>query len=165
MKRLMAVLLAAAFGVVGWAGPAAAQTTGSQRFIVVGGGTDDQLNFRVIAIGPITAVGTFEETEDEDVIRFRFPQGTITLDSPTEDESGDFDERTCFGSFTFTGPFTIIGATGVYQGVTGSGQVRGQGWFVGERTATGCSEDEDAGSFFVYATATGNVTVPARAAA
>ena len=165
MKRLMAVLLGAALVVLGLAGPAAAQTSGSQRFIVVGGGSGDELNFRVIAIGPITAVGTFEETDDEDVIRFRFPQGTITLDSPTEDETEDFNELACTGSFTFTGPFTIVGGTGAFQGVTGSGQVRGQGWFVGERTATGCSEDEDAGSFFLFATATGNVTLPASAAA
>jgi hypothetical protein len=164
MKRLMAVLLAAAFGVVGWAGPAGAQTTGNQRFIVVGGGSGDEVNFRVIAIGPITAVGTFEESEDPDVVRFVFPQGTVTLDSPTGEETEEFDERTCTGSFTFTGPFTITGATGAFQGATGSGQVRGQGRFIGERTANGCSEDEDAGFFFLYATATGNVTVPARAA-
>ena len=164
MKRLAAVVLSAAFIVMGLASPATAQTAGNQTFIVYGGGSGDP-DFTVVAIGPITAVGTFEETDDPDIIRFRFPQGTVTLDSPTEDESGDFNEAACTGSFSFTGPFTIVGGTGAYQGATGSGDVQGQGWFVGERTATGCSEDEDAGFFFLYATATGNVTLPARAAA
>lgn len=164
MKRLAAVVLGA-FVLMGLASPAMAQTAGNQRFIVVGGGSGSQESFRVIAIGPITAVGTFEETEDEDVVRFVFPQGTVTIDSPTGDETEDFNERACVGRFTFTGPFTIIDATGAYEGATGSGQVQGQGTFVGERTPTGCSEDENAGFFFLYATATGLVTLPAQDAA
>ncbi len=165
MKRLLAVLLGTAFLLMGLASPAAAQTQGSQRFIVFGGGTGEDVNFTVVAIGPITGFGTFEETEDPDVIRFVFPQGTVTLDSPTTDETEEFDERTCTGRFTFTGPFTIVGGTGAFQGASGSGSVQGQGWFIGERTATGCSEDEDAGFFFLYATATGTATLPGQAAA
>ena len=89
----------------------------------------------------------------------------MTLDAPTGEETEEFDERTCTGSFTFTGPFTITGGTGAFQGATGSGQFRGQGRFIGQRTPTGCSEDEDAGFFFLYVTATGTASVPAGAAA
>jgi hypothetical protein len=165
MKRLAAVVMSTAFVVMGLASPAAAQTAGNQRFIVYGSGSGNQASFSVVAIGPITGFGTFEETEDPDVVRFRFPQGTITLFSPTGDETEDFDERTCTGSFTFTGPVTIVGATGAFTGTTGTGTVRGQGYFVGERTATGCSEDEDSGFFFLYADVRANVTRAGQAAA
>jgi len=165
MRRFAAVLLGAGLLVMGLAGSASAQTQSNQRFIVVGGGSGSQVNFTVIAIGAITAVGTFEETDDEDVVRFRFPQGTITLDAPDDDETEQFDERTCVGSFTFRGPFTISGATGAFQGATGGGRFEGKGTFIAERGPAGCSEDEDSGFFFLYVTVTGNVTVSSRAAA
>ena len=165
MKRLAAVVLSTAFIVMGLASPAAAQTAGNQRFIVFGSGSGGQESFSVVAIGPITGFGTFEELEDPDFVRFRFPQGTITLFSPTADETGDFDERSCTGSFTFTGPVTITEATGAFTGAQGTGTVHGQGYFVGERTAAGCSEDEDAGFFFLYADVTANVTLAGQAAA
>ncbi len=165
MKKLATVVISTAFLIMGLGSPAAAQTAGNQRFIVFGSGSGDQESFTVVAIGPITGFGTFEETEDEDFVRFRFPQGTITLFSPTEDETGNFDERSCTGSFTFTGPVTITGATGAFTGAQGTGTVHGQGYFVGERTATGCSEDEDSGFFFLYADVTANVTLAGQAAA
>lgn len=165
MKKLAAVIFSTAFVVAGLAGPAAAQTAGNQRFIVFGSGSGDQESFNVVAVGPITGFGTFEELEDPDFVRFRFPQGTITLFSPTADETGSFDERSCTGSFTFTGPITITEATGAFTGAQGTGTVQGQGYFVGERTAAGCSEDEDTGFFFLYADVTANVTLAGQAAA
>ena len=165
MKKMAAVVLSAAFVVLGLAAPAAAQTSGNQRFIVFGSGSGDQVSFRVVAVGPLTAVGTFEELEDPDFVRFRFPQGTITLFSPVGDETEEFDERSCTGSFTFTGPVTISGATGAFAGAQGTGTVRGRGYFVGERTADGCSEDEDSGFFFLFADVNANVTLAGQAAA
>lgn len=163
-NQFLAGFLGAALALVALAGPAVAQTSGNQRFIVVGGGTGNP-TVRVIAVGPITAVGVLEETEDEDIVRFVFPQGTLTLDAPSEEESEEFNERACTGSFTFSGPFQIIGATGAYAGTTGSGTFEGQGRFVGERTATGCSEDEDSGFFFILVNVRGNVTLGGQAAA
>lgn len=165
MRRLAAVLFSAAFLVTGLAGPATAQTTGNQRFIVIISASGDRESSRVIAIGPITAVGTFQENEDPDLVEFLFPQGTITLFAPAEDESEDFNERACVGSFTFSGPVTIVGATGAFRGATGSGRVDGRGTFVADRTPDGCSEEEEGGSFFLYASVTANVTLPAQAAA
>jgi hypothetical protein len=121
---------------------------------------------RVIASGPIRGVGTFEETEDEDVVRFVFRNGTITLDAPSEEEDEQFDERTCSGSFTFSGSWEIIEGTGAYEGASGSGTFEGRGRFFGERApGGGCSEDEDAGFFFLRVEVRGNVTLGRQAAA
>jgi hypothetical protein len=69
---------------------------------------------QVVAAGPIRGVGTveFDET-NEDIVRFVFPDGSITLDAPEDEGSGseEFNERTCSGSFTFSGPFEIIDGT------------------------------------------------------
>ena len=162
MKRLAAVVLTTAFVVMGLSSPAAAHTADNQRFIVYGSSSGDQANFRVVAIGPITGMGTYEETEDPDFVRFRFPQGTITFFAPTEEETATFDERSCTGSSTFTGPITIVGATGAFTGMTGTGTVGGRAFFVGEHTATGCSED---GTVFLYADVRANVTRAGQAAA
>lgn len=152
-------------GLVGSAGAASAQTSGQQRFIVIFSGSDGQETSKVIAVGPITGVGTFEETEDEDVVRFVFDEGTITLDAPTEEETDEFNEFTCTGGFTFSGPFEVIGGTGAFEGASGSGVFEGEGRFVGERELEGCSEDEDAGFFFLVVEVTGTVTLDDRAAA
>ncbi len=165
MKKTWLALVLGSLLVLGGAGPASAQSSGEQRFIVILSSFNGRETSRVIAVGPITGIGTFEETEDEDVVRFVFPQGTLTLDAPTTDESEDFNEETCSGTFRFSGPWEIADATGAFEGATGSGTFRGQGRFVGQRTDTGCSEDEDAGFFFLSVTVRGNVTLADDAAA
>lgn len=166
MKKALAVLLGVTLGVlVGPAGVASAATSGQQRFIVIVSSSGGQERSTVIAVGPITGVGTFEETEDEDVVRFVFDDGSILLDAPGGDETEEFDEFTCTGSFTFSGPWEIIGGTGAYEDASGSGRFAGQGRFVGVREPQGCSEDEDAGFFFLYVELTGTVTLDDQAAA
>jgi hypothetical protein len=164
MKKAFAAVLGVAFGLFGLAGTASAQG-GNQRFIVFGSGSGAEESAIVIAVGPITGVGTFEETEDPDVVRFVFDEGSITLHVPNDEESEEFDERTCSGSFTFGGPFEIIGGTEAYAEASGSGRFQGQGRFFGERTLEGCSEDEEAGFFFFVVNATGNVSLDDQAAA
>jgi hypothetical protein len=110
-------------------------------------------------------VGEFQEGATENEVRFVFPEGTLTLDAPTTEESEEFNERTCTGSFRFSGPWTIASGTGAFENATGSGTFQGQGRFIGERTPTGCSEDEDAGFFFLFVNVTGEVDLGAEAAA
>lgn len=121
---------------------------------------------QVVASGPIRGVGTveFDET-NEDIVRFVFPDGSITLDAPEDEGSGseEFNERTCSGSFTFSGPFEIIDGTGAYEGATGSGTFEGRGRFFGRPTVDGCSEED--GFFFVVVKVKGTVSVPDQAAA
>ncbi len=165
MKKALVVLLGITFGLVGSTATASAQTGGEQRFIVITSGSGGQETTKVIAVGPITGVGTFEETEDEDVVVFVFDEGTITLDAPSEEESDEFDEFSCTGSFAFSGPFEIVGGTGAFENASGSGTFEGEGRFIGEREADGCSEDEDAGFFFLRVEVRGNVTLGRQAAA
>ena len=166
MRKALAAVMGVSLSLVAYSGNASAQTGTSQRFIVLASGTDGNETTRVVATGPIRGVGTFEETEDEDVVRFVFRNGSVTLNAPSEEEDGQFDERTCSGSFTFSGPWEIIDATGAFAGASGSGRFEGRGRFVGERApGGGCSEDEDAGSFFLRVEVRGNVTLPGRRAA
>ncbi len=166
MKKALVAMLSVALGLLGLAGSASAQTRGNQRFIVLFSGPAGNETARVIASGPIRGVGTFEDTPDEDVVRFVFRNGSITLDAPSVEESEQFDERTCSASFTFSGPWEIIEGTGAYEGASGSGTFEGRGRFFGERApGGGCSEDDDAGFFFVRVEVRGTVTLGARAAA
>ncbi len=166
MKKTLAVVLGLTLGLFGLVGSASAQTRTNQRFIVLLSGSDGNETARVIASGPIKGVGTFEETDDEDVVRFVFPNGSITLDAPSEDEDEEFNERTCSGSFRFSGQWEIIEGTGAYEDATGSGTFEGRGKFFGERLpGGGCSEDEDAGFFLLRVEVRGNVTLGDRAAA
>ncbi len=166
MRRVLAAIMGVALGLVGFAGSAAAQTRTNQRFVVIFSGSNGNETSRVIASGPIRGVGTFEETADEDVVRFVFPNGSITLNVPSEEEDEQFDERACSGSFSFSGPWEIIEATGAYEGASGSGTFEGRGKFFGERApGGGCSEDEEAGVFFLRVEVRGNVTLGGRGAA
>ncbi len=165
MKKALGVLLGITLGLIASTGAAAAQAAGEQRFVVLVYGFGGQETTTVIAVGPITGVGTFEETEDEDLVRFVFPEGSVTLNAPSEDESEEFDEFTCTGRFTFSGPWEIVGGTGAYEDATGSGRFEGQGRFVGQRDIEGCSEDENAGFFLLYVEVTGTVSLNDQAAA
>jgi hypothetical protein len=159
VKKVLAVVLGLGLGLFGLAGSASAQTGTNQRFIVLFSGSESSTG-RVIASGPIKGVGTFEETDDEDVVRFVFRDGSVTLDAPTEEEDDEFNERTCSGSFTFSGPWEIIEGTGAYEGASGSGTFEGRGKFFGERApGGGCSEDEDAGFTFLRVEVRGHVTL------
>ncbi len=120
---------------------------------------------QVVAAGPIRGVGTveFDET-NEDIVRFVFPDGSITLDAPTTEETEDFNERTCSGSFTFSGTFEISEGTGAYEGATGEGTFAGKGRFIGQRNPDGSCSEED-GFFFVVVKVKGTVDLHGQAAA
>jgi hypothetical protein len=165
VKKLLAAVLGLGLGLFGLVGSASAQTRTNQRFVVLFSGTESAPG-RVVATGPIRGVGTFEETDDENVVRFVFRNGSVTLAAPTENEDDEFNERTCSGSFTFSGPWEIIEATGAYEGASGSGTFEGRGRFFGERApGGGCSEGEEGGFTLLRVDVRGNVTLGTQAAA
>lgn len=165
MKRL-ALVVGIVTGMILSAVPVSAQT-GNQRFTVIVSGQGEGAPgiSQVVASGPIRGMGTFEFSEsDEDVVTFVFPDGSITLDAPETGGSEDFNERTCSGSFTFSGTFEIIEGTGAYEGATGEGTFAGKGRFIGQRNPDGSCSEED-GFFFVVVKVKGTVSVPDQAAA
>jgi len=127
--------------------------TGPQSFILYGSFDDEAT---IVASGPISGVGrsisTGEETETD-----IFPNGSINLRHPETGGSDSFDPRTCFGTATFNGTYSIDSGTGAYAGATGTYQ--GQAFFLAERTAQGCSQDETAFSFF-FVQASGTTGLP-----
>jgi hypothetical protein len=163
LVRALVVVLGLAVGMVGLAGPAAADDGGNQRFWVFLSESDGEETNFVVAVGPITGVGTFEEDEDPNLVHFHFPQGSVTLFVPTEEESEDFNELTCSGSFSFSGPWEIVSGTGAYRNASGSGRFSGTGHFFGD--PTNCDEEAEGGIFFLNVFAHGNVSLGGRAAA
>ena len=160
MRRALVVALGLAVSMVGFAAPAAAEE-GDQTFIVLLTGVGEEETARVIAFGPITGVGTFEEDPDENLVHFHFDDGSVTLFAPSDEESEEFDEESCSGSFTFSGHWEIIGGTGAYEDATGSGTFEGKGDFFGVPGAC----EEEAGFFFLIVDAEGTVDVSGAAAA
>jgi hypothetical protein len=161
MKRALAAVVGLALALVGFADSASASTTGTQRFLVTITSTNGDETSQVAATGPINGVGKFRETGNEDVVRFVFKNGSVTLSVPNDSESERFNQATCKGTFRFSGRWRIVEATGAYKGATGSGRFQGKGQFTADKLPDGsCSEDEDEGSFFLRVDVKGTVTLP-----
>ena len=77
--------------------------------------------------------------------------GTLTFDFPDGDAvaayngsitSFEFDERSCTGTFTTAGIFTITSGTGAYTGMTGGGTYSERGRFRNARDGDACSSQQ-----------------------
>lgn len=156
MRRLIAGVALAVGALLGLSSPAWA-VTGPQTFILFGGADEDGTG-TIVASGPISGVGTSIPTGEETETDI-FPSGSINLRHPETGGSSSFDPRTCFGTATFNGTYSIESGTGAYNGATGTGTYEGRAFFLAERTAQGCSDEETAFSFF-YVRATGTTTLP-----
>lgn len=154
MRRLIAGVALGVGALLGLSSPAWA-VTGPQTFVLFGGFDEDAT---IVATGPISGVGTSIST-GEDTETDIYPNGSVNLRHPETGGSDSFDPRTCFGTATFNGTYSIEGGTGAYAGATGAGTYQGQAFFLAERTAQGCSEEETAFSFFLVRAA-GTTTLP-----
>ena len=154
MRRIIAGVALGLGSLLGLASPALA-VTGPQSFTLFGPFDDDGT---IIANGPIAGFGrsisTGEETE-----RDVFPQGSVNLRHPQTGGSDSFDPATCFGRSTFNGTYAIESGTGAYAGASGSGTYQGQAFFLAERTAQGCAENDLVFSFY-FVRAGGTTTLP-----
>jgi hypothetical protein len=95
--------------------------SGTEHFSFMSTSTTNETKYSAIATGPITAGGTAELTGGKGKIVL--PTGTISLTSkmtgaPTE--SGG--KQKCLSIFGEKGTYTLIGGTGAYKGISGSGR-------------------------------------------
>lgn len=119
-------------------GPAHGQTP-NQRFTLIIHG-EPHIG-PAIATGRFVGKGTIQEPV-EDVGLLTFEEGTLTFLGLFDKEHTDFNDRTCVGVFTTSGRYVVTDGTGIFQGATGGGHLRGRATFVTERTAEGCGERE-----------------------
>jgi len=131
----------------GTAGPAQAAPAGNERLIVTFVGADTSPG-RVVAAGPIRGLGSVTDSDfqagPDGTFTARsiliFPEGKIVV-TMRGTANDSFDPRTCVGSFTNAGVFTITGADGRFSGATGGGRFVSRGKFFAPRTDQGCGEE------------------------
>lgn len=133
MKRhhLVLGLISALTLTVGGAVPGAAAArshSGIEHFLVVQ--TSDTGSPPIIGKGPIHAAGTDVQVNDSRD-RFVFPQGALRIRHHAKASHESFDPKTCLGTFSERGVYTVTGGTGAYSHVTGHGRYKVQGYFIG----------------------------------
>lgn len=164
MKLRLAATVLAVVAVLGGAGTAVAEST-AQTFVLYQ--APGKKNFTAYAAGPISGVGTdflLEEGVDSATGRTQrrtetvFPGGSTFNTLTVQENSLALDPRTCVARITGRSHLDITGGTGVYEGVSGSGEVTFQAISVAERTPEGCSRTN--ARTYSVAYITGAATLP-----
>jgi hypothetical protein len=138
----------------------ASAATGTESFSLIDSTTSQAPVFSVIATGAFVAGGTATRPS-KGVLKLRFPDGTITLDTKGHKVSTMHQTATaCIETQTNTGDvhFTIAGGTGAYKGITGSGRGTGHNTFV-EQVVHGQCANAYAAVQAVF-TASGTISLP-----
>lgn len=110
----------AALALSGAAFGSAARTSGTEHFTFI---TTSVVTgkFSVIATGAFTAGGTATPFAKTDTLRF--PNGTIEVTSKSESKPVmTSNSTTCYETLSQKGAYAIVGGTGAYKGITGSGR-------------------------------------------
>ena len=134
MKKIFMTTMAAGVVFLGLTTPAVAETSGTQRFLLIFRGPD--VAPMAVATGPIRGVGTYDPVGD----RLELPGGTVSLRSQmtTNEFNPDFD--TCTATVNQGGTWEIVAGTGAFEGASGQGTARTlTGRVVGVRSPEGCS--------------------------
>jgi hypothetical protein len=100
-------------------GSGASGTSGTEHFSFMSTNVGAD-KFSVIATGVFTAGGTATPLAGADTLRF--PNGTIDVASRTKGKPRYFaNTKTCYESLVQKGTYTVLGGTGAYKGIAGSG--------------------------------------------
>jgi uncharacterized membrane protein len=139
---------AAAAAVTGLviAGPAGASPVAASRPAAVSGTEHIQImttsgtatTASVIAWGVFTAAGVDHMGNSVDTIVF--PGGTVKVKHPSGGGPGNFNTKTCLFTANESAPYTIVGGTGKYKGITGHGTAVVSIVGIAARVKGACSE-------------------------
>jgi hypothetical protein len=116
---------------IGGIAPAASATTshsGTEHFLILQ--TNETSTPPVIGTGPIHAAGTDLQLNNHHD-RFVFPRGALRIYHAAKASHQSFDPKTCLGTFTERGVYTVIGGTGAYSQATGHGSYHLTAYFFG----------------------------------
>ncbi|MDQ4134190.1 MAG: hypothetical protein M3179_13545 [Actinomycetota bacterium] len=177
ITRLLAyVLVGVTATIMGLAGPASAETTGAQRFVITFSGP---LSEALTTGRPVVASGVVTGRGHEQFISegpgptpgsfvaetsFVFPEGVLFLSvRGTTVTSRDFGPGDCFHLDVSRGSYEITGGTGALAGASGSGTVTARNITRRAVADSGCSEDDP--SLISSIHARGTLTLPSEAVA
>lgn len=127
----LGVSVLAAAGLVSMAAASSASSaTPTERFIGLNNNPTTNGVQVVVANGPIHARGK-DVVVSAHVDRFVFPKGSVKVRHHATSNHQTHDRVTCYGTFTQTGTYRVIGGTGAYAGATGHGAYTVRARFVG----------------------------------
>jgi hypothetical protein len=115
---------------IGGIAPAASATTthsGTEHFLIL---QTSEESAAVIGTGPIHAAGTDLQLNNHHD-RFVFPKGALRIWHTAKASHESFDPKTCLGTFTERGVYTVLSGTGAYSHATGHGSYHLTGYVFG----------------------------------
>ncbi len=134
----------------------AAQGTGArEELITLRGATVHGVDrpIRVTATGPVNGRGTAEDSDNGNgtgVLTLYLPDGKVSITNKTISLKAKVNARQCTATLTERGAFEIIGGTGRYAHVTGSGTYTNRRTLDGARTPNGTCAGRKAPPQAVY---------------
>jgi hypothetical protein len=149
--------VAASFAITGAA--AASPSTGIEHFSFITTATSGNPNlFSAIATGAFTAGGTANLPSGKGTLKFS--GGTIKTTSKSGPMKNKVNSKLCLVVSTQSGTYKLVGGTGVYKGISGSGKYTARFTEVGPIVGGKCSTTANAVAAQGIITGSGPVTLP-----
>ncbi|PVG80703.1 hypothetical protein DDE18_21780 [Nocardioides gansuensis] len=137
---------------------AARVVQGRQVFVLISTDPSDAGAGRIVAFGPIHAIG-HDTVLGPRRDRFEFPDGNLIIrHRPVRTPVERFDPVTCYFKFVEVGRWRVTRGTGDYVDAAGRGRYRVVGEGIGRKDAQGqCSENRRPLEFYVKVRAVGRL--------
>lgn len=164
MRKIMTSALAAAAAavVVGGTGLAMASThtavSGAENFQMMT--TSVSGSPSVIASGLFTQAGVDHEDQQNNTATFVFSNGTVKVKHSAGTGQQSLNPKTCLLTINFHGTYKLVGGTGKYAGITGSGTYKLNILSIGAKSGGTCSKTQPPVAFHQVINASGTATLP-----